>query len=764
MKKIIIALLCIVLLGMMTAFVACQPAQQPTQAAIRLRSEAQQQLKVGETVNLVYSVVGSNSEVVATSSNEDVVVAQSVFDYIKVEAVGVGSAEVTLSLKDNPDITAKVEFTITRNFFMTQNDYRNGSLDLNGQETGSAVYVKDGQAQLLVDACGEVWYFSVHIDHMGFTGGDNGGAWGVGSFWVDAVHPIGDTMYWYAFRNAGDNAVKLYNSGWRYEAGLNTSKESLASDTVIDTTNGVDITIIRDGISHYIIVDDGTNIVKDRFDVPYFEGQETFPGVFGQNQVLTITNYKASNNVEEVYKVLETFQVAESIEINAVDDRIVAGRTYNLTTTVLPEITFNKNVTYTLKEDVEGVTLSADGVVSATADAVGKSFTVIATALSDSSVTDEFTFTVVADPQTQEEVFDSELVVGNATLQDNTVSANGTTYIPFNQQFAADRWYVSVNITNNTPFADIDKSVVGLMASDNGYMNYYFFAVAYSKDVTCPVIYGAMGEDNSIANGVDGPLSGATVTNISLLKDGNELLIFAGDKMYKRIIMSAGTFFPVIYTQSATATIEVVEASTDDAVVDSKLDEHPFFVGSYVDKQGDSYIIASHDFGEADNMNWPPDNDYINGLKLATLLNSNFTVQFTMSDIKPYVLGNGDIDSKILVYLKSERTTCSLQFVIKKNASTGGKTVYSFVANLDDATWEEYLLPSGIDISSGNVDIRIVRNDTNVQLFINGTECFQGEAFMQNNGEWNQSTVATPGIGTFRCGVTITNPTISLNN
>ena len=57
--------------------------------------------------------------------------------------------------------------------------------------------------------------------------------------------------------------------------------------------------------------------------------------------------------------------------------------------------------------------------------------------------------------------------------------------------------------------------------------------------------------------------------------------------------------------------------------------------------------------------------------------------------------------------------------------------------------------------------VKVVRKSDCVELYLNDVRVFADEQFMQNTGFWNAATVSTPGIGSFMCGVTITNPSFS---
>lgn len=727
-----------------------------TDPVIRLRSDAEVEMNVGETTNIVYSTVNTDSAVLFASADESVV---TVDKYASVTAVGVGTTTVTLSLEDYPDIKQTVTFKVSKTFFMKDNGYKNGLLDLNGQETGGAVYVKDGQAQLLVNAAGEEWYFKCHIERTGYTSGDMSGGWGVGSFLVDSAHEIGDTMFWYALRHSGDGFARLFYGGWRYDSTVSASREEPVDEEDHTVSGGVDLTVIRYGITHYFIAElsDGT-VIKHSYDVPLFKGKSTFPGVFGQNQKLTVTDYESSNDKNTVYEKLSKFQLAESVCINVLDSRLIAGETYRLTSTVLPELTFDKAVSYSLLSG-EGVTLSADGTLVVSASARGE-VTVEATASSNPAAKATQTYTVIERPQSTSDLFDTGMAFGaDVNFTESGFTASGTGYVPLN--LSGEKWSVTATV-DNVSGTIINNSEIGVMSASAGYTRYAGAAVSYRLSKQANLIYSELnGTSATLSDAANGALSGLK-NRLGLVRNGSDLYLFINGRLIKKFTADmGGNSVPVIYFKDIDAKITEVEATTDSETIDNLLADYPFYVGSKVSVDGNSYTFAAKDYGSANDMNWPPVNDYDNGLKFAREASGDYAISFTLSDVKPYQKANGEIDAKILVYLKSESTSCSLQFVIKKTAT--GETVTSFCPNFDDATWTEYALPDGVNLLTGPTSVRIVKNSAGVELYLNGERVFEGESFMTNSGYWSDTTSGTPGIATFLCGATVTDPEITLN-
>lgn len=115
---------------------------------LRIRTEKNQELKVGEGINIVYSTYNTDKGVTFTSSNEEVV---TVNEFGEVSAVGVGEATITIALIEDSSISDTINFVVTKNFFKDENGFKNGVVDLSNQEENGAIYVNDGQAQVLAD-------------------------------------------------------------------------------------------------------------------------------------------------------------------------------------------------------------------------------------------------------------------------------------------------------------------------------------------------------------------------------------------------------------------------------------------------------------------------------------------------------------------------------------------------------------------------------------------------------------------------------------
>lgn len=723
---------------------------------IRLRSSANQQLKVGEEIKIVYSLENitlnkgetTEDKVSITSSDEKVV---TVDDWANATAVGVGEATVRIALKDDSSVFVEVFFTITKTFFVQENGLKNGNIDFTDEDNGS-IMVNDGQSQVLVNSLDTNWYFTTRIDRTGYTGNDNIGAWGVGSFLVNSSHPIGDNMFWLMLGNKGgnQNQVMVRYGGWRYSGAA--GQQDFAIDSAQhDISNGVYLTIARLNERHFMIADFGNgDVVKYSMDVDAYKDIPTYPGVYGQNQKYLVSEFEVVTGEEATLKKLADFQPAESISMNVIDTRLDNNQTYQLTSKVLPETTVDKTAEYTLTQELDGVTLTKDGLLTIDANVNGQ-IKVKATS-SVESIYDEVTFTI-GDKVTGTGLFNNDRIyeteANSVSVSSNSLTiSQGDAYIPFN--ITGNKWFVSFDVTNNGTITN--DTEVGLLSTIPGYMDYDEFAIQYTTNARRYIKYGRLnGKYDEVAYARDNTSS---TISMGLVRDGSNYYLIVNGKTIKHYESDFASSTPVLYSKGCNISVTNVVATTTDSEINEAMKDK-FYVGGYVEREEETYNLAAIDLSK-ESSNWPPENDYANGLKLKESLTGEYIISFNMSNISP-VNVNGEYDGKVLVYLKSESVTCSLQFVFK---GTPSSPTYAIVPNFDDNTWTEHPLPSSIDLTK-EVKVEIIKTLDNLQLYIDGVRVFQDETYMNNYGYWNENTVCTPGISSFLCGVTIKNPSIS---
>lgn len=753
MKKIIITILALLCIFTTISFSACKKEEEPTKEepkmAIDLRSPEIYEMVFGESYKIAYRVAGSSQGVIFNTQNSNVV---TVDDFGNVKAVGVGESEVTISLKENDKISTKMLFKVSKEFFYNQKGYRNGNFNLSTIEDGY-VEIKGDQTQLLVSEYSENWYFKCRIEHSGRnTNYDSNGRFGIGSFNVSKDVPIGHMMAWFGFipKNYIKQTYIPYVGGWRvFSANMDPDIYFTSDKKPMDLMEGgAVLELIRNGTKHYYTVTAGGETYKYVYDCPAYEGIPTWPGVYSQNQIIDVYEFEASSNLDVVIDKLNNFQKAEQIEINGITDYLIAGLEYDLTAKVMPETTFNKSASYELVEAKEGVTLTKEGKLTIK-DSVSGQITIKAVANSNSAITNQKTYNIIGKPNSESTIIDTNLVVGNGVelINNNSLSiSNGVNYIPLIAN--KDKWMASFTVNSA-----ITSGKLGFMSATNGFMKTAAFNILGASSSIRQMEMSAIDEKYTTFAYTN---LNANIENnkITLIKDLDNYYVLVNDVLVKKVKLSLSeATMPAIYAENINTTLSNIEVNQNASDVLNKVNSFDKIKGGYVIKDGNSYIIAKKDFGNANDMNWPPVNDYENGIKSIKTFNSNFSISFKLSNISP-MLTNGAYDSKILVYLRSEKTTASVQFVIK---GTQDAPVVSFCPNLNDATWIEYPMPAGVNLLQNENDIKVVREGSLVSVYINNTRVFEDNVALNAYSSFTENMQFTPGIGTFMCGATISN-------
>lgn len=704
------------------------------------------ELAIGQTIALAYRVDG-NLDVVFSSSNPEIA---TVDDYGQVSGVSEGTVTITVALADNPSVSASIELSVYKPFFLTEKGYINGTVDTRDARDG-VVTIGGGQTQLLVNELGQDWYFSCHIVHNGYENNDPLGRFGLGSFWVDTLHPIGNNMFWYGLRPSGDGSSGVftpYYGGWRYQTGI-TNHEDLVSTFEVKPGEGVDLTIMRHGQYHYFHMEQGD--VKFGYAVEFFDNQDTFPGIYSQNQLLTITEFESSSDPEVVKNKLNEFQSAEEIAINGFDTRLQNGRTYQMSSTISPELTPIKDVTYNLVTPLEGVSLTPEGSLTIDPGVTG-TFRVQAVASNNPNAKATVKYEAVAESTPSEGPYNENLLVGEAAIDGETVSFNGGSgYVPLSNPLGENQYAeVELNIASGT-------GRVGLLLGRHGYFQQDYAEFVIGSDNARTIEYGTLEESFLAPYARDGSNLYRTAT-LGLLNRDGRVYVYADGRLLKSFDASSnGDIYPVVYSEGVVASAKIVYVCSGVEAVENVLSAYPYYVGGYVETDSNGHSLMAYDFPGTD-MNWPPMNDYQNGLKWREALKGELDISFTISSLIPMLSGSS-YDSKILLYLQSESPTCSLQLVIK---GTEQSPIYSLCPNFDDATWTEYPLADyGIDFS-GEITFRVVKLVEGLEVYINGIRVLEdSDALLNDNYDWSNDSLSTPGLGTFRCGATVSEFSIS---
>ncbi len=751
------------------ALVACAPGGSSNGGAssnsiIDLRSATTQKLKIGEEMTIVYLLKDSKKEVAFRSDDENIA---TVDDFGSVRGISEGETNIVIYVLGNESDSISIHFTISKSFFITEKGYYNGQVDYSKEDEG-LVKAKEGQVQMLVNAPGQEWYFKAHITRTGSANNDTGGRWGVGSFLVDKDHPIGNNMFWYGFRRPGggkDQDVTPYYGGWRYAKNIVNNETDIDSSFIYDATKGVDVEIIRKGKMHYFTWSteiEGHEKVKMAYAVPFFNDLDTYPGIYSQNQVLEVTKFEANSDSSYVDQKLNDFQKAESLDINCIDNRLINGNTYHLSTTVYPESTPNKAVSYKLYEEKEGISLSEDGTLTIDEGVTGV-FRVIATSKNNKKITQNKKFEAINRPESGTGTINTGMVKTedkDATIENNTIKVNSSkNYFPLNTEDSS--WAVTLKVKNLS--SALTEGQIGLLSSKLGYMDYFQNAFKYDGDTSeRNIVSHRLGdeESNKLVYAKESSPVLNTENELTVIKHDNKQYVAVDGRLLGVYDALSDKSTPIIYTDNVKAEIQIASVKVGATDTKALLDQYKFFSGGNVNKNGETYTLARMDFAGND-MNWPPVNGFSNGIKAKEELRGDFDISFKLSNLDP-MEANGKLDSKVLVYLDSGSPTCSMQLVIK---GTKEKPTFALCPNYDDATWKEYSLDSSNIDFSKEVSVKIEKREEGCKVYFNNVAVLENSVALKNdNYDWTKTSPMLPGIGTFRCGATITDPTIKLVN
>lgn len=728
------------------------------QTIIDLRSATNQKLKVGEEMTIVYLLKDSKKEVGFRSENESVA---TVDDFGGVTGVGEGETDIIVYVIGDESDSVKVHFTVKKSFFVYSKGLYNGQVDFSSEDEG-LVKAKGDQVQMLVNEKGQQWYFKAHIKRTGSANGDTGGRWGVGSFLVDKDHPIGNNMFWFGFRRPGGGAdmdVTPYYGGWRYAKNLLQNETDIDSSFTYDATNGVDVEIIRSGKMHYFTWTTevaGHEKVKMGYSVPFFEDQDTYPGVYSQNQLLDVTDFSSSSDPSFINEKLDEFQKAESLDINCIDNRLINGKTYQLSSTVLPEVTPNKSVSYSLTKEVSGVSLTEDGSLTIEKGFTGE-FRVTAFAKNNPLAKQTKKFQAIDEPAKGDDYINEGMVKldrGSKASGRSIEVASGNNYVPLNAKGSS--WVASIQVSG---LDGQKEGILGILSAQDGYMDYFQNAFSYDLSSNARnLLSKRLGEESySMAYARAASALAGKTYEMTVIKQGDKQYVAVDGKLLGVYDAPLGETTPVVFANGVPAKITVANLKVGEEEASSALKAHRFFTGGNVEKSGDVYDLAAMDFSRSD-MNWPPVNGFANGVKVKEVMEGDFDVSFRLSNLSPLESG-GKLDGKVLVYLDSSNPTCSLQLVIK---GTKDNPTYALCPNYDDATWQEYSLSGyGIDFSK-EVEVKIEKREEGCKVYFNGVSVLEGSPALANNGDWDVNRPMIPGIGTFRCGARLSNPKIEM--
>ncbi len=322
-----------------------------------------------------------------------------------VTAVKVGTAKATITLTGHTDVLPiSVTYRVV-DYFFSQTVVRG---EVSGESNGR-VQIYSGQSTLVAERAATSWVFRVKLLPTDYTGTQ---AIGVGSF-LDS----GDHALWFALQNEdglADGKFSVYSkdfyAGW---PGTDRMPEGY-HNRAFDLNGGISCEIIRSGNNYYYSID------KFYGEYTAEEVEATYPGVFSQEQSVTVTDYSVSydeTKVQEAVAAYATKGVASVAiqETRAV--RLLKGAEQKYTAKCYPaDKSAGTEIEWSL--DKSGMTagqaqttIGADGTLKLAEDAAGK-VEVICTA---GDARDSLTVTIIS--ETEDKSNDRLSVTGGVLLE-----------------------------------------------------------------------------------------------------------------------------------------------------------------------------------------------------------------------------------------------------------------------------------------------------------------------------------------------------------
>lgn len=752
--------------GSVSSVSASSSVASTVTGSIKAIGETSFDLKVGASQKVTYKVTGSNKEVTLTSSNITVV---TVDEFDNVTAVGPGTATVTVAMK--ADASKKVVFTfnVSKSFWRQDKGYFGGTVNFDKEDEG-IVTATDGQEQVLADINSTRWYFATTIKNVS-NPSDVWGQWGVGSFLVDDQHAIGNNMFWYGLSEDGSEVNKKFSNfygGWRWDVNdpngggqLNVIPGTTREQFSVSTSDEAKFVFIRDNVKNYVYFDAPGDQpdVKFEIDVPYFKDQATYPGVFGQNQNLEISNWEGSADDSVVdSKLKELFGTVESIEIDKSKTIFTSGETYQLKAKINPTYVYDQSVIWSLDGNAEGITLTEDGKLTIEKGKAVK-FKVKATSKLDStkSATAEFEssntveVTGAIDPNTVASSNPDDIEI--AADQNSMVIKGGAPKVAFNAK--GTEWNVEFKATGLT-----DSSIIGIgSASDSSFANGMELKLnGASRTFTYT---GHSDEKTMWFTPSDSMPSEMT---IGLARKGNNYYLSLDGRLIDRFTskLVEGESLPY-FISSGNTNLKIDNVKVEKSV-STLLENNDYQIGGTLTENDDgSYTTPAYP------AHWGPDYDFEAGIRNLDYVQGAFEMKATISGIK---LAGDNLDAKVLMYLNGDnleytgKKTASVQLIIK---GTLAKPEYKLCANLDDGHWDE------VEGVFGNIDFtkaftitvtKATDSKVTVKLEQDGVEAVtitSAEApYLDGSyANWKEDFNFLPGITPFNCGMTIKDFTVT---
>lgn len=337
-------------------------------------NKTEYEIFLGEVVNASYTVKKDGARV--QNANVKLTVegdAISVNTFTKeVTAKQLGTATLVATLESDPEVKATATYKVKDTFFNRSLNTR-GDIDFSKEDAGSdsEVRVLGGQATVTAKTPGTKFVFKTTIDILSSMSVYS--SIGVGSFMDEGNHAL-----WFGLMGTGtDGVYDVYIRDF-YKAWDSPAYENHKIGNYAAYKHGtkVDFVIVRDGDDYWYSIGGLTGTYHDNSG-KYTE-EATYPGVFSQEKLLTLTKYSVSYEDADIGQAKNECDVEiAKLEItNASTTLLEKGATYKYNAVAYSSIggekTFNWTVDTTeMTSGKEGVTIDADGTLHLTNDAAG---------------------------------------------------------------------------------------------------------------------------------------------------------------------------------------------------------------------------------------------------------------------------------------------------------------------------------------------------------------------------------------------------------
>ena len=337
-------------------------------------NKTEYEIFLGEVVNASYTVKKDGARV--QNANVKLTVegdAISVNTFTKeVTAKQLGTATLVATLESDPEVKATATYKVKDTFFNRSLNTR-GDIDFSKEDAGSdsEVRVLGGQATVTAKTPGTKFVFKTTIDILSSMSVYS--SVGVGSFMDEGNHAL-----WFGLMGTGtDGVYDVYIRDF-YKAWDSPAYESHNIGNYAAYKHGtkVDFVIVRDGDDYWYSIGGLTGTYRDNSG--NYTEEATYPGVFSQEKMLTLTNYSVSYEDADIEQAKnECGEEIAKLEItNANVTLLEKGAAYKYTAVVYSSTAGEKTIAWSvdtteMTSGKEGVTIDADGTLHLTNDAAG---------------------------------------------------------------------------------------------------------------------------------------------------------------------------------------------------------------------------------------------------------------------------------------------------------------------------------------------------------------------------------------------------------